>query len=91
VTPPAIEPAAFAPLLATAFDAADVAALRLRLPARAPDSYARALDAILKPAQARGVAVIVDADPRWRGNGAATARMSRPRRSPRRARRSGRV
>ena len=63
VTPPAIEPAAFAPLLAAAFDAADVAALRLRLPGAPADAYARALEAILKPAQARGVAVIVDAEP----------------------------
>jgi len=63
VTPPAIEPAAFAPLLAAAFDAAEIAALRLRLPGAPTDSYARALEAILKPAQARGVAVIVDAEP----------------------------
>src|SRR5262245_1745534 len=64
VTPPAIEPEAFAASLDDVLGAADIAALRVRLPGAAPDELARAVAAILKPAQARGVAVIADADPR---------------------------
>jgi len=60
ITPPAFDPAAFARDLAAALDAGDVAALQLRLKGAADDAVLRAADAILRVAQPRGVAVLMN-------------------------------
>jgi len=60
VTPPALDPAAFAPRLAEALDAGNVAAMQLRLK-DAMDAQWRDAVAALKPvAQARGVAFLLN-------------------------------
>ncbi|MCK8785413.1 thiamine phosphate synthase [Roseomonas sp. NAR14] len=60
VTPPALDPAAFAPLLASALDAGDVAALQLRLKDAPDDAIRRAVDSLLPVAQSRGVAFLLN-------------------------------
>lgn len=64
VTPPALEPAAFAPLLAQALDAGDVACVQLRLKDCSDDDIRRACDALRPIAQDRGVAFILNDHPR---------------------------
>ena len=63
VTPPALEPAAFAPLLAEALDAGDVASVQLRLKGCSDDDVRRACDALRPVAQDRGVAFILNDNP----------------------------
>lgn len=63
VTPPALEPAAFAPLLAEALDAGDVACVQLRLKDCSDDAIRRACDALRPIAQDRGVAFILNDHP----------------------------
>ncbi|SMH58909.1 thiamine phosphate synthase [Azospirillum agricola] len=64
VTPPALEPAAFAPLLAEALDAGDVACVQLRLKDCSDDAIRRACDALRPIAQEREVAFILNDHPR---------------------------
>ncbi|MBY6261422.1 thiamine phosphate synthase [Azospirillum sp. 412522] len=64
VTPPALEPAAFAPLLAEALDAGDVACVQLRLKDCAEDDIRRACDLLRPIAQEREVAFILNDHPR---------------------------
>lgn len=65
VTPPALQPAAFADRLAEALDAGDVGAvqLRLRLKDVPDDVVKRAIDALRPVAQARDVAFILNDRP----------------------------
>jgi len=63
VTPPALDPAPFADLLAAALDAGDVAAVQLRLKDAAEDTLRRAIDALRPVAQSRGVAFILNDRP----------------------------
>lgn len=63
VTPPALEPVAFAGLLAEALDAGDVASVQLRLKDAAPDALRRAIDVLRPVAQTRGVAFLLNDDP----------------------------
>jgi len=63
VTPPAIERARFADLLAAALDAGDVAAVQLRLKDAADDDIARAIDSLRDFVQSRGVAFLVNDRP----------------------------
>ncbi|HEY0833574.1 MAG TPA: thiamine phosphate synthase [Azospirillum sp.] len=63
VTPPALEPAAFAVQLATALDAGDVACVQLRLKDCSDDAVRRACDALRPVAQDRGVAFILNDRP----------------------------
>lgn len=63
LTPPAIEPAKFADLLAAALDADDVAAVQLRLKPLAPDDLARAAEILRPVVQSRGVALILNDRP----------------------------
>ncbi|MCW2236517.1 thiamine phosphate synthase [Azospirillum canadense] len=63
VTPPALEPAAFAPLLAEALDAGDVACVQLRMKDCSDDAIRRACDALRPIAQDRGVAFILNDHP----------------------------
>jgi thiamine-phosphate pyrophosphorylase len=66
ITPPTLEPVAFADRLAAALDAGDVAAVQLRL--KAPDGtdvgdddvWRRAIDILRPVAQARGVAFLLN-------------------------------
>ncbi|MCI0754047.1 thiamine phosphate synthase [Teichococcus vastitatis] len=60
ITPPALEPRAFADTLARALDAGDVAALQLRLKAVEEDALRRAIDLLLPVAQSRGVAFLLN-------------------------------
>lgn len=61
ITPPALpDVAGFAALLARALDAGDVAALQIRLKDASDDAVLRAAEAILKVAQPRGVAVLMN-------------------------------
>lgn len=60
ITPPALEPAAFAPLLAAALDAGDVAAVQLRLKDASDDALLRAIDALRPVAQSRDVAFLLN-------------------------------
>ncbi len=60
VTPPAVEPAAFASLLARVLDAGDVAALRLRLPGADDQVLARAVAALLPVTQRHDAALLID-------------------------------
>ncbi len=63
VTPPALEPRSFAPELAAALDAGDVAAVQLRLK-NVDDAAVREAIEILAPvAQSRGVALILNDRP----------------------------
>lgn len=64
VTPPALEPAAFAPLLAEALDAGDVACVQLRLKDCSEDDIRRACDVLRPIAQEREVAFILNDHPR---------------------------
>ncbi|MBI1206353.1 MAG: thiamine phosphate synthase [Azospirillum sp.] len=63
VTPPALEPAAFAPQLAAALDGGDVACVQLRLKDADDDAVRRACDLLRPIAQARDVAFIVNDRP----------------------------
>ncbi|QCO14244.1 thiamine phosphate synthase [Azospirillum brasilense] len=63
VTPPALEPAAFAPKLTEALDAGDVACVQLRLKDCSDDAVRRACDALRPIAQDRGVAFILNDHP----------------------------
>jgi thiamine-phosphate pyrophosphorylase len=62
VTPPAVEPAAFASLLARVLDAGDVASLRLRLPGADAGAIARAAEALLHVTHRADIALILDGD-----------------------------
>lgn len=64
VTPPALVPAAFAPLLSEALDAGDVACLQLRLKDCSDDDVRRACDVLRPIAQEREVAFILNDHPR---------------------------
>lgn len=63
VTPPALEPAAFAVRLAEALDAGDVACVQLRLKDCSDDAIRRACDALRPVAQEREVAFILNDRP----------------------------
>ena len=63
ITPPALEPAAFAPKLEAALDAGDVACLQLRLKDVDDDAIRRAADALRPIAQSRDVAFIMNDRP----------------------------
>ncbi|HYH39724.1 MAG TPA: thiamine phosphate synthase [Azospirillum sp.] len=63
VTPPALEPAAFAVQLAEALDAGDVACVQLRLKDCSDDAIRRACDALRPVAQQREVAFILNDHP----------------------------
>ena len=63
LTPPAIEPVAFAPLLTEALDAGDVACVQLRLKGSDADAIRRACDILRPIAQDREVAFILNDDP----------------------------
>ncbi|MBK3777714.1 thiamine phosphate synthase [Azospirillum brasilense] len=63
VTPPALEPAVFAPKLTEALDAGDVACVQLRLKDCSDDAVRRACDALRPIAQERGVAFILNDHP----------------------------
>jgi thiamine-phosphate pyrophosphorylase len=60
VTPPALEPRAFAETLARALDAGDVAALQLRLKDVDDDALRRAIDVLRPVAQSRDVAFLLN-------------------------------
>jgi thiamine-phosphate pyrophosphorylase len=63
ITPPALDPAEFAPCLAEALDAGDVACLQLRLKDVADDAIRRAADVLRPIAEERGVAFIMNDRP----------------------------
>ena len=63
ITPPAIEPAAFAVRLATALDAGPVACLQLRLKDVDDDTVRRAAEALLPVCHARGVPLLMNDRP----------------------------
>jgi thiamine-phosphate pyrophosphorylase len=63
ITPPKLEPAAFADRLAQALDAGDVASVQLRLKDVEDDAIRRAVDALRPIAQARDVAFILNDRP----------------------------
>lgn len=63
ITPPALEPAAFADRLAEALDAGDVACLQLRLKDADDGAVRRAADALRPVAQRRGVALLMNDRP----------------------------
>lgn len=63
VTPPTLDPAAFAPVLASALDAGDVACLQLRLKEVDDDTVRHACDRLMPIAQDRGVAFILNDRP----------------------------
>jgi thiamine-phosphate pyrophosphorylase len=63
VTPPVLEPAAFAVKLAEALDAGDVACVQLRLKDVDDDAIRRAVDVLRPVAQARDVAFILNDRP----------------------------
>jgi len=63
VTPPALEPAAFAPKLVEALDAGDVACVQLRLKDCSEDDIRRACDVLRPIAQDREVAFILNDHP----------------------------
>ncbi len=60
ITPPALEPLAFAAPLAAALDAGDVAAVQLRLKDVDGDAWKRAIDALRPVTQSRGVAFLLN-------------------------------
>lgn len=60
ITPPAFDPEEFAPRLAAALDATEIACLRLSLATRDQDAQARAADACREIAHARDVAIVID-------------------------------
>ncbi len=63
VTPPALDPGAFADVLAGALDAGDVGCVQLRLKDASDDEVRRAADALRPVAQDRGVAFILNDRP----------------------------
>jgi len=63
ITPPRIEPAAFAETLAGALDAGDVACVQLRLPDAAREARIAAAEALRPVCHARDVALVIDEDP----------------------------
>jgi thiamine-phosphate pyrophosphorylase len=63
ITPPAFDPAAFAPLLQAALDGGDVACLQLRLKEVDDDTIRRAADVLRPIAQTRDVAFIMNDRP----------------------------
>jgi thiamine-phosphate pyrophosphorylase len=63
VTPPVLDPAAFAPVLAEALDAGDCACVQLRLKDAADDVVKRAVDALCPVTQSRDVAFILNDRP----------------------------
>lgn len=63
ITPPALDPASFAPVLASALDAGDVACLQLRLKDVPDDAVRRAADRLRPIAQERGVAFLMNDRP----------------------------
>lgn len=60
ITPPRLEPVAFADRLAAALDAGDVAAVQLRLKDVSDDEWRRAIDVLRPVTQARGVAFLLN-------------------------------
>jgi thiamine-phosphate pyrophosphorylase len=60
ITPPRLEPVAFADLLAAALDAGDVAAVQLRLKDVGDDEWRRAIDVLRPVTQSRGVAFLLN-------------------------------
>ena len=60
ITPPKLDPAPFADLLAAALDAGDVAAVQLRLKEVSDDDWKRATDRLRPVAQSRGVAFLLN-------------------------------
>lgn len=60
ITPAILDPAAFAPRLAAALDAGDVAAVQLRLKDVDDDTVRRAIDALRPLVQSRGVAFLLN-------------------------------
>lgn len=62
-TPPALDPAAFAPLLEQALDGGDVACLQLRLKDVDDDTVRRAIDVLRPITQSRDVAFILNDRP----------------------------
>jgi thiamine-phosphate pyrophosphorylase len=60
ITPPRLDPAPFAGLLASALDAGDVAAVQLRLKDVDDDAWHRAIDALRPVTQSRGVAFLLN-------------------------------
>src|SRR3984957_1601451 len=60
ITPPALEPIAFADRLAAALDAGDVAAVQLRLKDVDDDTWKRAIDVLPPGTQARDVAFLLN-------------------------------
>src|SRR5689334_616841 len=60
ITPPKLEPASFADLLAAALDAGDVAAVQLRLKDVDDDAWRRAIDALRPVTQSRNVAFLLN-------------------------------
>ncbi|MCQ4158451.1 thiamine phosphate synthase [Roseomonas sp. GC11] len=60
ITPPALDPAAFADTLARALDAGDVAAVQLRLKDVGDEALKRAIDILRPVAQARDVAFLLN-------------------------------
>lgn len=63
ITPPALEPAAFADTLAAALDAGDVACVQLRLKDAGDDEVRHAIDRLMPVAQERDVAFLVNDRP----------------------------
>ena len=63
ITPPALDPEAFAPKLATALDAGEVAAVQLRLKDAGDDALRRAIDVLRPVAQSRDVAFLLNNRP----------------------------
>ena len=60
ITPPRLDPVAFAGQLAAALDAGDTAAVQLRLKDVYDDAWRRAIDALRPVAQSRGVAFLLN-------------------------------
>nr|WP_294548750.1 thiamine phosphate synthase [uncultured Rhodopila sp.] len=60
ITPPALDPQRFAALLAAALDAADVAAVQLRLKDAGDDVWRRAIDVLRPVCQSRDVAFLLN-------------------------------
>jgi thiamine-phosphate pyrophosphorylase len=63
VTPPKLDPPAFADILAAALDAGDVGALQLRLKDLTDDALRRAVDVLRPVAQSRNVAFLLNDRP----------------------------
>jgi thiamine-phosphate pyrophosphorylase len=63
ITPPSLEPTAFAETLKRALDGGDVACLQLRLKEVADDAVARAVEVLMPVTQSRGVAFLINDRP----------------------------